>query len=83
MVGVDSPTPYYDVIKLTRYIEVLEKCLGKRAIIDLKPMQPGDMRETWADISKLQSTVAYSPGTQIEYGVGQFVEWYLEYYKKS
>jgi UDP-glucuronate 4-epimerase len=69
-------------IKLMRYIEVLEQCLGKKAVINFQPMQPGDVLETWADVSELKKSVGYRPSIQIEDGVRQFVEWYLEYYKK-
>jgi UDP-glucuronate 4-epimerase len=68
-------------VKLLRYIEVLEKALGKKAMLDLQPMQKGDVHATMADVSALQEAVGYRPGTPIEVGVPRFVEWYRSYYK--
>ncbi|HXF16125.1 MAG TPA: NAD-dependent epimerase [Burkholderiales bacterium] len=65
--------------KLLRYIEMLEQCLGRRAIMDFQPMQPGDVLETYADTSELDKAVGYKPDTPIEVGVKRFVDWYLEY----
>jgi UDP-glucuronate 4-epimerase len=68
-------------IELMRYIEVLEKCLGKKAILDLQPIQPGDVAATYADIAELQGATGFKPATPVETGVRRFVEWYREYYK--
>ena len=70
-------------VKLMRYIEVLEQCLGKKARLDLLPMQAGDVRATFADVSELQQAVGYKPQTPIEVGVRRFTEWYQSYYRKS
>ena len=67
-------------VTLLRYIEVLEKCLGRKAQKNLKPMQPGDVRDTWADVASLARDVGYRPRTELEEGVRRFVDWYLEYY---
>lgn len=67
-------------VTLLRYIEVLEKRLGRKAQKNLKPMQPGDVRDTWADLSSLTRDVGYRPRTELEEGVGRFVDWYLAYY---
>ncbi|HME39020.1 MAG TPA: NAD-dependent epimerase [Steroidobacteraceae bacterium] len=67
-------------VALLRYIEVLEQCLGKRAQKNLLPMQPGDLPDTFADVSALAREVGYRPRTDLETGVQRFVEWYLEYY---
>lgn len=64
---------------LTRYIEVLENCLGKKARKKLLPMQPGDVPATVADIRKLRK-LGWKPTTRIEKGIKHFVEWYREYY---
>jgi len=69
-------------VNLMRYIEVLEEVFGKKAIMEFKPMQPGDMLETYADISELSKAIGYKPGTPIEVGVKRFAEWYLDYYRK-
>ena len=68
-------------VSLMRYIEVLEKCLGKKAKLDLLPMQPGDVPATVADVSNLQQAVDFRPHTPVEAGVARFVEWYRSYYK--
>jgi len=70
-------------VNLLRYIEVLEQCLGKKAIMDFQPMQLGDVPETFADTSELEEAVGYKLGTSIEVGVKRFVDWYLEYYQKK
>ena len=67
-------------VKLMRYIEVLEQCLGRKAKMELLPMQPGDVKATQADTTELRNAVGYAPSTPIEEGVARFVEWYLEYY---
>ena len=70
-------------VKLMRYIEVLEQCLGKKAQLELLPMQPGDVPATFADVGELQKAVGYKPQTPIEVGVRRFAEWYQSYYRKS
>ena len=68
-------------VKLMRYIEVLEQCLGKKAQLELLPLQAGDVPDTIADVSRLQEAVGFKPGTPIEVGIARFVEWYRSYYK--
>jgi UDP-glucuronate 4-epimerase len=68
-------------VELMRYIEVIEECLGKEAEKNLLPMQPGDVPDTYADVSALSADTGYQPDTPIEDGVKKFVEWYREYYK--
>ncbi len=68
-------------VELTRYIEVIEDCVGKKAEKNLLPLQPGDVPDTWADAEDLAADVGYRPSTPIEVGVRNFVDWYLEYYK--
>lgn len=67
-------------VQLTRYIEVLEECLGKKAIIDYLPIQPGDVPETYADTDLLESAVGFRPKTSIEKGISMFVDWYKSYH---
>jgi UDP-glucuronate 4-epimerase len=74
--NIGNQTP----VSLLRYIEVLEQCLGKKAQRNLLPMQLGDLPDTWADVEALTRDVGYRPGTDLETGVKQFVEWYLAYY---
>jgi UDP-glucuronate 4-epimerase len=68
-------------VELMRYIEVLEECLGKKAIKDMLPMQPGDVPSTVADVSELEQATGFRPSTTVEEGVRRFVEWYREYHR--
>jgi len=67
-------------VELLRYIEVIEECLGHTAEKNMLPMQPGDIPDTYADVSALTEDVGYAPSTPIEVGVRKFVEWYREFY---
>jgi UDP-glucuronate 4-epimerase len=66
---------------LTRYVEVLEECLGRKAERELLPMQLGDVPATWADVTALDKAASYRPSTSIEEGVRRFVDWYREFYQ--
>ena len=66
---------------LMRYIEVLEEKLGRKAELNLLPMQPGDATDTEADTGETRAAIGYAPSTPVEEGVGRFVEWYLDYFK--
>jgi UDP-glucuronate 4-epimerase len=68
-------------VELMRYIEVLANCLGKKAIIEKLPMQPGDVPATVADVTELERAVGFRPSTTVEVGVERFVEWYRNYYR--
>lgn len=68
-------------VELLRYIEVLEDCLGKKAIKNLLPLQPGDVPDTYADVDALIEDVDYKPTTPVEVGIENFVRWYRDYYK--
>ena len=67
-------------VELLRYIEIIEDCLGKKAIKNILPMQPGDVPATYADVEDLILDVDYKPTTRVEDGIAQFVEWYRSYY---
>jgi UDP-glucuronate 4-epimerase len=67
-------------VELARYIEVIEDCIGRKAIKNLLPLQPGDVPDTFADIEELTRDAGYAPSTPVEEGVGRFVEWYRGYY---
>lgn len=67
-------------VELLRYIEVLEQCLGRKAQMNLLPLQPGDVPDTLADVEALTRDVGYRPSTPVEEGVKRFVEWYRAYY---
>jgi UDP-glucuronate 4-epimerase len=70
-------------IELLRYIELLEACLGRKAERILKPLQSGDVTDTFADISELAEAIGYRPDTPIEVGVRRFVGWFRDYYRIS
>jgi UDP-glucuronate 4-epimerase len=67
-------------VELMRYIEVLEEKLGRKAQLNLLPMQPGDVARTEADVEQTRAMLDYTPSTPVEVGVGRFVDWYLDYY---
>lgn len=68
--------------KLMYFIEVLEQSIGKTAVKEYLPMQPGDVYQTYADVSELQKDFDFKPATSIEEGLGKFAKWYKEYYNK-
>lgn len=67
--------------ELLRYIEIIEECVGKKAIKNMLPLQPGDVPATYANVDSLIKDVDYKPSTSIEEGVANFVTWYREFYK--
>lgn len=67
--------------KLMHFIEVLEQAIGKTAKKEFLPMQPGDVYQTYADVSELERDFDFKPATTIEEGLGKFAAWYKEYYK--
>lgn len=76
-IGNNSP------VNLMDYIETLETRLGKTAEKNLKPMQPGDVPDTYADVTALVEDLGYRPSTTIDEGIDRFVTWYLDYYDKT
>jgi len=66
---------------LLHFIEVLEVCLGKKAIKNFLPMQPGDVQDTFANVDDLARDIGFKPQTSIEDGLNRFVSWYRDYYK--
>ena len=86
MASLDKCYPYEifnlgnnNTVELKYFIECLEKELGKKAKKNMLPMQPGDVPITYADISKSKKMLGYSPKTEIEQGIKQFVDWYKSY----
>ncbi|PNW26859.1 NAD-dependent epimerase [Formosa algae] len=67
-------------VKLLDYIEAIEKAIDKPAIKDMLPMQPGDVKQTYANVSKLKTQYDYQPKTDVKAGVSAFVTWYKKYY---
>lgn len=85
--AASSTAPYrlYNIgnnapVELLRYIETIERCLGKTAKKNLLPLQLGDVPDTYADVSDLVHDTGYKPSTPIEEGVARFITWYREYY---
>jgi UDP-glucuronate 4-epimerase len=81
-----SPAPWrvYNIgnnrpVEVTQVVGLIEHALGKEAIRELVPMQPGDLPETRADVTNLTAAVDFAPDTPIEEGVGRFVAWYRDY----
>jgi UDP-glucuronate 4-epimerase len=68
-------------VKLGDYIEAIEEALGMEAVKELKPLQLGDVPDTYADVTALQAAVGYKPNTPVKEGVRACVEWYREYYQ--
>ncbi|MBA3686607.1 MAG: NAD-dependent epimerase [Planctomycetes bacterium] len=68
-------------VELKRFIAAVEASTGKRAVLDLQPMQPGDVPETSADVAELSAAVGFAPSTTVEDGVGRFVRWYRDHYR--
>ena len=84
--GVAPPYRLYNIgnnrsEKLTDFIALIEESLGRKAEIRLEPMQPGDVKETYADISAIQTDVGFAPTTPISVGVPRFIEWFKAYHK--
>ena len=64
---------------LMRYIELIEQALGRKAQLDLQPMQPGDVKETFADLAAIQRDFGFEPRTTIEEGIPRFIDWFKIY----
>jgi UDP-glucuronate 4-epimerase len=82
-----SPAPFRvynignsDPVKLDDYIAAIERALGKKAIREELPLQPGDVPDTWADCSDLEADFGYKPATPVEEGIEKFIAWYRDYY---
>jgi UDP-glucuronate 4-epimerase len=74
-IGNSSP------VELMHYIRTLEAKLGKKAELNLLPLQPGDVPSTEADVADLMKDVGFKPATSVETGIGRFVDWYRAFYK--
>ena len=76
-VGSNNPTNLLD------FIELLESSLGVKAIKKMRPIQPGDIKETFADINRLKNWVNFSPKTSLNEGITKFASWYKDYFNSS
>jgi UDP-glucuronate 4-epimerase len=86
---LDRPARYaiYNIgnhqpVALLDYIAALERTLGKKAQLEMKPMQPGDVKATYADTAALRAAVGFAPSTPLETGLARFAAWFKEYYAK-
>ena len=68
-------------VKLLDFIETMESAIGKKAVKEMYPMQPGDVYKTFADVKKLKEKYGYEPDTNLKEGIGEFVKWYKSYYR--
>ena len=73
-IGNHSPVPLLD------YVAAMERALGKEAKIEMKPMQPGDVKATYADTSALAKHVGFAPHTPLDVGLGRFAAWFKQYH---
>jgi UDP-glucuronate 4-epimerase len=85
---LDKPARYaiYNIgnhtpVKLLDYIATLERVLGKKAKLEMKPMQPGDVKATYADTSALTKAVGFAPSTPLETGLQRFADWFKSYHR--
>lgn len=84
----DAPFKIYNIgnnrpVKLADFIKILEKLCGKQARIEYKPMQLGDVKETYAAIDDIQKEIGFTPKTPLEVGLERFMKWYRDYYGNS
>lgn len=84
----DAPYRVYNIgndqpVQLLHFIQLLEEQLGRSVEKRLLPMQPGDVADTWADVSALRRDLGYAPNTSIEEGVTRFVAWYRDYHQRD
>jgi UDP-glucuronate 4-epimerase len=70
-------------VELMKFVELIEEKLGKKAIKNLMPLQDGDVPQTYADVQALTDAVGFKPDTPIEKGIGNFIDWYKEYYNAN
>ena len=77
MLYLNKVHKYYMEMK---YIEIIEEATGRKAELELLPLQPGDIPDTNADVEALKTDIGYQPNTPVEVGVKRFVDWYKTYY---
>ncbi len=87
---LDQPAPYaiYNIgnhqpVALLDYIAALERALGQEARLEMKPMQPGDVKATYADTTALRKAVGFAPSTPLDVGLARFAEWFKAYYSAT
>jgi UDP-glucuronate 4-epimerase len=70
-------------VALLDYIAELERALGKKARLEMKPMQPGDVKATYADTAALARAVGFAPSTPLAQGLQRFAAWFRQYYGRA
>lgn len=70
-----------DPVQLMDFISALEDALGKKAVVELLPLQSGDVPDTFADVQNLSDEFDFQPATPVKVGVSQFISWYRQYFK--
>jgi UDP-glucuronate 4-epimerase len=70
-------------VPLTEFIATLERLLGREAIKEYVPMQPGEVRATFASIDRLRAATGFAPSTPLALGLERFVDWYRRYYGEA
>lgn len=83
-----SPFTVYNIgrgkpVQLTRYLELIEQEMGKKALVEKLGMQPGDVQRTYSDISRIREAVGYEPKVEVEDGIANYVAWFKQYYIKE
>jgi UDP-glucuronate 4-epimerase len=73
----------HQAVGLLDYIAALERALGKKALLEMKPMQPGDVKATYADTTALARAVGFAPSTPLEEGLQRFAAWFRQYYRRA
>ncbi len=71
----------HNPVELSRFIEIIEERVGKKAEQNLLPLQPGDVPATYANVDDLIEDVGYKPSTTVEDGIANFVDWYRDFYQ--
>jgi UDP-glucuronate 4-epimerase len=84
---LDRPAPYavlnignHQPVRLLDYIAMLERALDKEARLEMKPMQPGDVKSTYADTTALRNAVGFAPSTPLKVGLERFAAWFKQYH---
>src|SRR5207237_6415044 len=87
---LDKPAPYaiYNIgnhkpVGLLDYIATIERLLGRKAKLEMKPMQPGDVKATYADTSALRKAVGFAPATPLAVGLERFAQWFTSYHHSA
>ncbi len=83
--GSSAPHALYNIGNsrsedLMRVVQLLEQATGKKALLSPEPMQPGDVKDTFADISAIERDLGFAPRTTVDEGIPRFVEWYRHYH---